>query len=86
MLVGASVTQTKNLEDGSSPNAKRITFGAGFTYRWKPPMDIQATYDLNYASMTFGSPVMNSQRLHTGTSVSRKDLNHTVALGIARAF
>jgi hypothetical protein len=86
MLVGASVTQTKNLEDGANPSAKRITFGTGFTYRWKPSMDIQATYDLNYGSMKFGAPVANSQRMHTGTSVSRTDINHTVALGVAKAF
>lgn len=86
MLVGASVTQTKNLEDGANPSAKRVTFGTGFTYRWKPSMDIQATYDLNYGSMSFGAPVANSQRMHTGTAVSRTDLNHTVAVGIAKAF
>ena len=86
MLVGASVTQTKNLEDGTNPSAKRVTFGVGFTYRWKPAMDIQATYDLNYASMSFGAPMANSQRLHTGTGVGRTDLNHTVAVGIAKAF
>ena len=86
MSIGASVTQTKNLEDGTNPSAKRVTFGVGFTYRWKPAMDIQATYDLNYASMSFGAPMANSQRLHTGTGVGRTDLNHTVAVGIAKAF
>ena len=86
MLIGASVTQTKNLEDGANPSAKRITFGTGFTYRWKPSMDIQATYDLNYGSMSFGAPIATSQRMHTGTSVSRTDINHTVAVGVAKAF
>lgn len=86
MLVGASVTQTKNLEDGANPTAKRITFGTGVTYRWKPAMDIQATYDLNYASLAFGAPVATSQRNHMGMGVTRTDLNHTVAVGIAKAF
>jgi hypothetical protein len=86
VLVGASVTQTKNLEDGANPTAKRITFGTGLTYRWKPGMDIQATYDLNYASLSFGAPVATSMRNHMGTGVARTDLNHTVAVGIEKAF
>jgi len=86
MLVGASVTQTKNLEDGANPSATKVTFGTGVTFRWKPGMDLQATYDLNYASLSFGAPMANSQRLHTGTGVARTDLNHMVAVGIAKAF
>lgn len=86
MLVGGSVTQTKNLEDGANPTVKKIVFGVGATYRWKPGIDLSAGYDLNYASLTFGAPVMNSMRGHAGTSVARKDVNHTVAVGIAKAF
>ena len=85
-LFGASIKQTKNLEDGASPSAKGANLGAGFTYRWKKEMDIQATYDLNYTSLSFGAPVAGSMRMHTGTSVSRTDVNHTVAVGIAKAF
>ena len=85
-LFGATVKQTKNLEDGSSPSAKGANLGAGFTYRWKKEMDLQATYDLNYTSLSFGAPVAGSMRMHTGTSVSRTDINHTVAVGIAKAF
>lgn len=86
MLVGGSVTQTKNLEDGANPTVKKIVFGVGATYRWKPGIDLSAGYDLNYASLTFGAPVATSMRGHAGTSVSRKDVNHTVAVGVAKAF
>ncbi|MEO7092298.1 MAG: SH3 domain-containing protein [Polyangiales bacterium] len=86
MLVGGSVTQTKNLEDGANPSVTKITLGAGVTYRWKPGIDLSGGYDLNYASLSFGAPVATSMRGHTGTSVSRKDVNHTVAVGIAKAF
>ena len=86
MLVGGSVTQTKNLEDGANPTVKKIVLGIGATYRWKRSLDLSAGYDLNYASLTFGAPVMNSMRGHAGTSVARKDINHTVALGVAKAF
>lgn len=86
ILVGGGVTQTKNLEDGKDPSVTKVQFGVGATYRWKPSMDISAGYDLNYASLSFGAPVMTSMRGHTGTSVSRTDTNHTVAVGIAKAF
>jgi hypothetical protein len=36
--------------------------------------------------LSFGAPIATSMRGHTGTSVSRKDTNHTVAVGIAKAF
>jgi len=86
MVVGASVTQTKNLEDGANPSAKRYTLGGLFSYRWKSGFDLQASYDLNYASVEFGAPIATSMRGHTGTAVSRTDLTHTVAFGLAKAF
>ena len=86
VLFGASLTQTKNLEDGATPAAQGICLGGQFTYRWKPNMDLQATYDLNYAGINFGAPVAGSMRGHTGTDVTRTDIFHTVAFGITRAF
>ncbi|MBA3458387.1 MAG: SH3 domain-containing protein [Deltaproteobacteria bacterium] len=86
MLIGGSVTQTKNLEDGADPSVKKIVIGAGVTYRWKPGIDLSGGYDLNYASLKFGAPVATSMRGHAGTSVARTDLNHTIAVGIAKAF
>ena len=86
MLFGGSVEQTEFLEDGADPSAKRITAGAAIVYRWKPSFDLNVGYDLNYGSLKFGAPVMESQRGHTGTSVSRRDLNHTIAGGIIKAF
>jgi hypothetical protein len=82
MLIGTSLQQTKNLEDGANPSASGACFGGVFTYRWKPKMDLQATYDLNYASLSFGAPVMGSMRTHTGMSSSRADTMHTIAVGI----
>ncbi|NVB81536.1 MAG: hypothetical protein HOV81_24290, partial [Kofleriaceae bacterium] len=86
MVVGASVTQTKGLEDGASPSAKAVTLEAGITYKWKPKMDLQATYDLNYAGIDFGAPLATSQRGHMGTAVSRTDIFHMVTFGLAMPF
>lgn len=88
LIVAGRVSQTANLEDGADPSAKRYIVGGLFTYRWKPELDIQASYDLNYASVQFGAPVPTSMRGHspTVTSVSRTDLSHTVTVGVAKAF
>jgi hypothetical protein len=86
MVFGGSVSQTRFLEDGQDPSAKLVTVGASFVYHWKPAYDINVGYDLNYASLAFGAAVADSQRDHMGTSVSRRDLNHTVTAGIGKTF
>jgi len=88
ILVGASVSQTKNLEDGTGPSAKALFLGGSLTYRWKPRMDLQATYDLAYTSISFsGAPPATSMRGHTaGKTSSGSDFNNTLSFGIAYAF
>jgi hypothetical protein len=88
MLVGASLEQTKNLEDGTGPSARAVYLGASFTYHWKPKMDIQATYDLAYTSLSFsGVAPATSMRGHMGTSASSgSDLSNTLSVGIAYAL
>jgi hypothetical protein len=86
MPLTLSYTQTKNLEDGKSPSAKGAVVGLGFTYAWKKTLDIQATYDLTYASASFGDPVMTSARMHPMGGVTRTDLFHAVTAGIVKAF
>ena len=86
MLVGASVTQTKNLEMGTGGSAKRFLFGAGVTYRWKPSMDFRGSYDLSYGSVSFDGAAAGSLRGQTGASAKRSDLYHMVTLGIGKAF
>jgi hypothetical protein len=84
----ASVSQTKNLEDGTNPSAKAVFLGGVFTYHWKPKMDLQATYDLTYESLSFGgAPPATSQRGHMGTTTrSGSDFNNAISAGIAYAF
>lgn len=86
MLIGSSVSQTRFLEDGQDPSAKLVTVGASFVYHWKPAYDINVGYDLNYASLAFGAKVDDSQRAHMGTSVARRDLNHTITAGVLKTF
>ncbi|MBA2544515.1 MAG: hypothetical protein H0V17_33035 [Deltaproteobacteria bacterium] len=88
VLLGASMQQTKGLEDGDAKKAKGAIAGIGFTYRWKPAMDINATYDLNYMKYDFGTPSTTSMRGHdaAGTSTGRTDVFHAVTVGVAKAF
>jgi hypothetical protein len=86
MLVGASRTQTKNLEDGSTPSSKALWLDAALTYRWRPGLALVGSYALAYATTDFGAPLASSQRGHTGTAVSRTDIYHTLTFGIAKAF
>ena len=83
---GKAIINSVNLEDGEDPEVTKLTFGAGASYRWKPSFDVSVSYDLNYASLSFGAPIATSMRGHTGTGVTRKDTNHTVAVGIAKTF
>jgi len=86
MVIAASMEQTKGLEDGESASAKGVCAGVGLTYKWKPAMDISATYDLNYTKYAFGAPLATSMRAHTGTDVNRTDVFHAVTVGVAKAF
>jgi len=88
ILFGSSMQQTKNLEDGTNPSAKALFLGGALTYRWKPKMDLQATYDLMYESVSFGGPPpATSQRGHMGTATSSgSDFNNALSFGIAYAF
>jgi hypothetical protein len=87
-VFGASVSQTKNLEDGTGPSAKAAYLGSVLTYRWKPKMDLQASYDLGYTSVSFsGMPPATSQRGHTGTATrSGSGLSNALSVGMAYAF
>ena len=88
ILFGSSMQQTKNLEDGTNPSVKALFLGGALTYRWKPKMDLQATYDLMYEAVSFGGPPpATSQRGHVGTATSSgSDFNNALSFGIAYAF
>lgn len=88
LLIGASLAQTKNLEDGTGPGAKALYLGAALNYRWKPKIDIQGTLDLGYTSISFdGAAPATSMRGHTGTGPSSgSDFNVTLAVGVSYAL
>jgi len=86
ILLGASLSQTAGLEDGSAPTLKAATLGAAVTYKWKKTMDIAVNYDLRYMAIDFGPPLATSMRGHTGNNVTRTDIFHLVSVGILKPF
>jgi SH3-like domain-containing protein len=86
ILFGASLAQTKGLEDGSAPSLKAVTFGTAVTYKWKKAMDIAVHYDLRYMGIDFGPPLASSMRGHMGNNVTRTDIFHAVTAGVAKPF
>ncbi len=88
LLPTGSVSQTKNLEDGTDPSVKGVFLGGRLTYHYKPKIDLQFTYDLMYESISFGGmPPAGSQRGHMGTGPSSgSDFNNALAGGISYAF
>jgi hypothetical protein len=88
LLIGGSLQQTKNLEDGTGPGAKAVYLGAALNYRWKPKIDIQGTLDLGYTSISFdGKAPTTSMRGHTGMGPSSgSDFNVTLAVGVSYAL
>ncbi|MBC7976218.1 MAG: SH3 domain-containing protein [Myxococcales bacterium] len=87
LVVGASVSQTKNLEDGIDPDAKAVYLGLGLGYHLTPKMDFHVTYDLGYTAVSFGGPPPpTSQRQHSGTNISGTDLSNILSFGILYGF
>jgi uncharacterized protein YgiM (DUF1202 family) len=86
ILFGSSVSQTAGLEDGASPSATAVHLNVGLVYRWKKDLNLQGSYDLDYASYDFGAMAMQSTRGHTAPNVGRTDILHTVSFGIAKGF
>ncbi|HEX3759028.1 MAG TPA: SH3 domain-containing protein [Kofleriaceae bacterium] len=84
MLIGASLKQTQNLEDGTGPGAKAFYLGAALRYHWKPKFDLRAGLDISYTSVSFSGPApTTSMRGHTSKSPSSgSDTNYALALGV----
>jgi hypothetical protein len=87
IVAAAQVSQTKNLEDGTDPDAKAVYLGLGFDYHMSPKMALQMTYDFGYTAVSFGGPPpATSLRKHTGTGISGTDLNNILSFGVLYGF
>jgi len=55
LAIGASVSQTKNLEDGTGPGAKALYLGGVLTYRWSEDRH-PAHHRRGFNSISFDGP------------------------------
>ena len=85
-LAGTKIKQTPGQEDGVDATTRGMTLQSAITYRWKPGLDVRFTHDFSIAAVDFGAPDPTSARMHSGTSVARFDVVHTLTVGIAKGF
>lgn len=89
LLLGAKRTQTRGLEDGATSSAGALRGLLRADYRFRPNLDITASYQLFQAKTQWAGTVADSMRPHLsdGTAgAERKDLTHTIFVGAARSF
>ncbi|MCG8424662.1 MAG: SH3 domain-containing protein [Proteobacteria bacterium] len=80
IALAASRKQTEMLEYGAFDGTLVVWLTGNFVYRWKPNLDIEAGYRLNYANSDWNG--LNGQQ---GSS-KRKDTVHLVTVGVGRNF
>ena len=85
-LYPAKRSQTKGLEDGLTPHAKALWLGATMVYQWKPKLELDAGYRLSYAKTIWSGAAPTSMRGTGATTSERKDLTHTLTVGLAKSF
>jgi SH3-like domain-containing protein len=89
ILFGASIAQTKGLEDGATPGMTNVNFNAALIYAMSS-VNLVFAYDLDHGSYDFGTPntgaAAMSTRGHTGTDVTRSDTMHSLLVSVAKGF
>ena len=85
-LVVGAFQQTTNLEDGLKPSVFMLWLTGAASYSLNPTTNLELSYQLTYAGISWAELAPDSVRGHTGTSTSRSDLDHAITLGVARRF
>ncbi len=83
MLVNAKLEQTAGMRDGTTSQTKAYYLNALAMYKWKPNMDLMATYTLSYEG--FGFTGVNDREA-SATGAQRKDLQHLLGVGLIYKF
>jgi SH3-like domain-containing protein len=87
IVFGGKRKQTVGLEDGMQPKTKAAWLTTCFAYRWKPDMTIDGIYELTLQTTQFGDQNPNGMRHSPGVGeTSRRDLNHTITVGLSKMF
>ena len=82
-LVGATLVQTENLNDGDTSTASVFFVNAGFDYQLTSGLSATMVYNMAYES--FGWSGVN-EREDSAANARRIDVQHIVGFGVAYAF
>ncbi|RMH41378.1 MAG: hypothetical protein D6689_11280 [Deltaproteobacteria bacterium] len=85
-LLGGSRTQTTGLEDGATSRVSALWGIAALTYQWKPDLQLVGTYRYYQSTTDWAGQADGSMRTHNATQASRKDVVHTVSVGLGKTF
>lgn len=78
--------QTAGLEDGAVSKVFAAWATGHVIYQWKPDMTLEGIYQYSYTKAEFEGRAMESQRLHQAETAARKDVGHTVMIGVGKTF
>jgi uncharacterized protein YgiM (DUF1202 family) len=82
-LLGASLLQTDNLNDGDSSTASVIFVNAGMNYQLTAGLSANMTYEMAYESFAWTGI---NERQADASNARRIDIQHIVGFGVAYAF
>jgi uncharacterized protein YgiM (DUF1202 family) len=85
-LLSGSRTQTVGLEDGATSRVSGLWGVAAMNYQWKPDMQIVAAYRYFTSTTEWAGMAPDSQRTHNATLANRKDVVHTLSVGVGKQF
>jgi len=78
--------QTVGLEDGAVSKVFAMWGTGHVIYQWKPDMTLEGIYRYSMVKAEFTGQAMDSQRLHQAENSARKDIGHTVMIGVGKKF
>jgi uncharacterized protein YgiM (DUF1202 family) len=85
-LIAGKRAQTTGLEDGQVSNATALWGALVVDYQWKKDMVIDFAYGYDYAKTVWTGAAPASMRGTNSTEAARKDVTHSLTIGLAKTF
>jgi uncharacterized protein YgiM (DUF1202 family) len=86
MMYQGTRQQTKGLEDGDVSKVSAAWATGHVIYQWKPNMTLEGVYRYSYSKTEWTGQAEGSMRPHAATEAARKDVGHTVMVGVGKTF
>jgi uncharacterized protein YgiM (DUF1202 family) len=85
-LIAGKRAQTTGLEDGQVSAATALWGALVVDYQWKKDMVIDFAYGYDYAKTVWTGAAPASMRGTNSTEAARKDVTHSLTIGLAKTF